>query len=388
MTEVERQVMKKIVQARSNLIMDEPFFGNLALRLEPIADPTCETFWTDGRHMGFNPAWAIDLTIPETQGVVCHEVLHVSNGHPWRRGGREPKKWNCAADYSINPVIVDAGMVLPGRPLLDSRFRGMAAEVVFSMLPDEPSGGNGQGKGDEKGKGKGRGQGGNEPGCGEVRDAPADDAEALEAEWQVAVFQAVQAAKAQGKLPAGLEKMIEEMRKPKVDWKSATRRFVQQVAKNDYSWRRPNERYVKAGLYLPQMRSEQLGAIGVGVDTSGSTWHFMEEFATELTSIMDECEPEAMVVMSSDAAMQHVEMFQRGEEVKLTAKGCGGTDFNPVFDHIEKENIEIACLIYLTDLDGRFPEKEPPYPVLWVSLRPDLTPPFGETIYIDERSAA
>lgn len=275
---METEARDKIVQARANLILDEPFFGALALRLGLRPDPMCKTFWTDGQSLGFNPEYAVSLSVVEIQAVVCHEVLHNACGHPWRRGGRDPQKWNVAADYAINPIVVDAGMRLPDGVLLDPGYRGYAVEQIYPLLSDSLSPEEqGQDQGQDGAGSPGGGQTGQPSpqegkdfGCGEVRDAPIGDAEALEAEWHVATIQAAQAARAQGKLPAGLERIVDEIRRPKVDWKAALRRFVQQAATEDYSWQYPDPRYVAAGLYLPAVRSERMPSIGVAVDTSGS----------------------------------------------------------------------------------------------------------------------
>ena len=43
---------QKIRKARAGLILDQPFFGALALRLQLKADPGCKTAWTDGQVLG------------------------------------------------------------------------------------------------------------------------------------------------------------------------------------------------------------------------------------------------------------------------------------------------------------------------------------------------
>src|SRR3990167_6031609 len=106
-------VINKIIQARANLILDQCFFGSLALRLELVADPICKTFWTDGRRLGFNPEYVANLSLAETIGIICHEVMHNANGHPWRRGGRDKGEWNQDTDYAINPIVISAKQVLP-----------------------------------------------------------------------------------------------------------------------------------------------------------------------------------------------------------------------------------------------------------------------------------
>ena len=62
-----------------------------------------------------------------------HPALH----HHVRRSGRDPKRWNVACDYAINPLFVDAGLTLPEGVLLDNRFRGMSAEQIYNLLESE-----------------------------------------------------------------------------------------------------------------------------------------------------------------------------------------------------------------------------------------------------------
>ena len=104
---------------------------------------------------------------------------------------------------------------------------------------------------------------------GAVFDAP--DPAQQEAEWQVALKQATQAAQMMGQLPGGIALAVEKIMKPRIDWRAILRRFVQQSATADYSWRMPNRRYIAGGLYLPEIRSESMPAIVVVVDSSAST---------------------------------------------------------------------------------------------------------------------
>ena len=103
------------------------------------------------------------------------------------------------------------------------------------------------------------------------------------------------------------------------------------------------------------------------------------ECATEMISIFDEMKPEKLYVPWFDTEVQHIDEFEPGDIVELHPKGGGGTDFRCLFDWIEKREIEPACLVVLTDLMGKFPQKEPTYPVLWVSTT-DIIAPFGETL--------
>jgi predicted metal-dependent peptidase len=61
--------------------------------------------------------------------------------------------------------------------------------------------------------------------------------------------------------------------------------------------------------------------------------------------------------------------------------GGGGTDFRPVFKWIEDNLDECAGLVYLTDGDGYYPQKEGNFPTLWVLTQPyDVS--FGITTEI------
>jgi predicted metal-dependent peptidase len=58
-------------------------------------------------------------------------------------------------------------------------------------------------------------------------------------------------------------------------------------------------------------------------------------------------------------------------------EGRGGTDFREPLK--EGENLPISSFIYLTDLYGTFPDKEPPFPVIWVAIS-DCPVPWGQVI--------
>ena len=391
---------QKVSKARAGLILDAPFFGSLALRLTVKADPTCDTAWTDGTSLGYSPAWIDQLPLDQVKGILCHEVLHCALEHIGRRGDRDADRWNMAADFAVNPVIEEAGFSLPETRLLDPAFAGMSADAIYSALPDpgpspDPAQ---QGQGQDSGQGQTTGTGqdtgqqpGNDPGgCGEVRDAtdaqgqPSAAAQAQAgADWKVAVAQDAQQAKAMGQFPAGLARVVEEIVNPKVDWREVLRRFVSDCARNDYRWFPPSRRHIWQGLYLPGIRSEELPPIVVAVDTSGSIGKAeLDQFAAELTAILQDHAATACTVIYCDSAVAGVEEFGPDDyPVTLHPQGGGGTAFGPVFDEVETRGLTPACLIYLTDLEGRFPDQEPPYPVLWVRTGDcETVPPFGEVV--------
>jgi len=294
------EASKKITKARAGLILDQPFFGALALKLKPIESKRCETGWTDGESMGFNPEWIEDLSLDKVKGFIAHEVMHLAVGHQARRQNRDPGKWNVAADFAINQILVDSGFELPDTQCLNNAYRGKSAEEIYTLMPDQNNGkGNGgisttgtqnqNGKGDNGGNDKNNNV--KDPGgCGGVVDAPgtngkakadASDLKQSEVDWKIAATQAAQAAKTMGNLPGAVKEIIQELLEPKLDWRDLLRDFVERSARNDYTWKQPNRRFLSQGIILPSLNSKEIGTACVAVDTSGSVSpDELKQFAT------------------------------------------------------------------------------------------------------------
>jgi len=50
--------------------------------------------------------------------------------------------------------------------------------------------------------------------------------------------------------------------------------------------------------------------------------------------------------------------------------------------HVKDTKQHIAGMIYLTDLDGSFPDEPADYPVLWAAYNTTGSAPFGRTIHV------
>lgn len=352
------KTIERLISARTAMLLDDPFFGALSLRLELIEDPGAPTAWTDGTCLAINPKWAASLSAEQLRAIVAHEVMHCSQGHCWRRDNREPYRWNIACDRAINNLLVDAGYNVPenGEFAKDAEI-GQSAEWIYTRLPEynvlEAY-----------------------VGLGEVRDA-LDSNAAGEAEWKQAVIQAANQARNAGKLPGWAERLVLQATCSRVNWRAELRRFLQR-ASGDYTWTKPNRRYLHAGLYLPCLQSEDMPEIAIAVDTSGS----MDDTAlaqarAEVEAVIGEVRPAAVTIFYADAAVAITDRFERDEPLKWRPKGGGGTDFRPVFKALK--GTEAVCLIYISDLCGTFPTKEPGIPTLWVTDT-DAKAPWGETI--------
>jgi predicted metal-dependent peptidase len=140
---------------------------------------------------------------------------------------------------------------------------------------------------------------------------------------------------------------------------------------------------IHAGLYLPGLRSEELGDVVLAVDTSGSIGkEELNRFASEAQGILDayDCE---LTILYHDAEIQGIDHWTPAEgPLVLSPKGGGGTDHRPVFDWLSQQGMAPSCLICLTDLDSIFPETAPPFPVLWAVTGPRNNPPFGLCVQV------
>lgn len=380
--QLERDAARRIAACRVKIFLNRGssvFFATLAKRLIPKVSWEVNTMATDGRHMFYNPAFTMSLTMDECVGVNIHEILHPANKHHLRRQNRDRLKWNVACDLAINTLILESGFKLPaggcfpGRPPFHDMDPGLSAEKYYALLTDEQM----SQVSDQMDPG----------GCGEVRDFPGDSSESSEsdAEWSIAVSQAAQLAQRAGKIPAGLDRFIKEILSPRVDWREQLRDFVSRVitAKDDYSWSSPNRRFISQGLYLPSLRSDALGEFVVAIDTSGSIDNeLLKAFAGELNGIL-ECRPCKVRVVYCDHKVHRVDEWEPCDgELQLNAVGGGGTSHSPVWDWLEENDASPEAVICLTD-GYTYHGEAPPFPVLWV-----ITPnghadvPFGRAIQL------
>ena len=366
-------VKPKLTKARAGLVLSAPFFASIALQLKLEEDTECETAYTDSVILGYNPDFIDKLTNAELKAVICHEVLHIAMLHPFRKNSREHLKWNAACDYAVNPIVKDSGFSLPEGALSDARFKDLEAEVIYNQLPRSIK----------------------IPIAvalmGEVRDYKQDKSDSKGSHGntlpqqikncKITIARAAAVAKAQGKLPDGLDRMIQETLQPRLPWKEILSRFITENARNDYTWKTPNKRYLYSGLYLPGLNVPTLGTIAVIVDTSGSvSQRELDTFASELHAILSiypGTEIKVIYVDTKVAATEAVDIY----DFKLHAKGGGGTDFKPGFAYIVKEGLMPSCTIYFTDgYCDSFPDP-PDYPVLWILTdKANFKPPFGEVI--------
>ena len=378
---MNKEAAKKMSLAVSKLVIKDPFFASIALRLKRIpATPEMEipAMGTDSRTLYYNEKWVLDNPTNIVSGVICHEVLHVALQHNFRRKGRDFERWNHACDYAINGHLRENRAIkhcLPTTALYDAKYSGWSSEQIYKDLKDKKS------------------KAPDEANIGIVMDYQHDPNDPnskpisqQKQEIKLTASQALKASKMQGKESLTLERYISDDTRTILPWQEILNRFVSEHTKNDYTWKKPNKRYVASKIYLPALESPTLGTIACIIDTSGSvSQKEINLFASELKAIFvsyPETKIEVLYVDHGLAGHQTV----TASDLKLQAKGGGGTSFVPGFEYLEKEQVEPACTIYFTDgYCDRFP-KTPEHPVLWCIISNGIrqfNPPFGEVIKME-----
>lgn len=370
----------RLAKARTSLILEHPFVGTIALNMPMELDDSIPTAATNGKRIKFNREFISDLDDERLKFLVAHECFHPMLEHNYRRNSRDPRKWNKAGDYVINKLLTDERIgQMPDGGLLDNNIwnaGGGSTDGIYNILPDDPPG---------HGPGGYGGPGDPLDDCEDAEGSPAEQAQA-HAEMKVKVAQAAQAAKMMGKMSAGLQRLVDETLNPKVDWREVLRRFITKCKTDDRSFARPNRRFISQGLYLPTVSGEVLGELLFAVDCSGSIGQEeLNQFAAEVRCVKEDLFPTKIHVVYFDSEVSHYESYGPDEALDIKPHGGGGTAFSPVFEYMQKHNIEPVAVVFLTDLYCDDYGTMPDCPVLWVSTHDHQDghygkPPFGEVV--------
>lgn len=381
--------------------------------LTVVERPGLGTFAVDAYcRMYFDPECLNTWNIDECAAVILHEDLHVVLAHASRARkylGKEfdedkRMKWNYAADFVVNQVLRDASIKLPSGCLFPEQFKlppNKTVEEYYVMLDDQhPDGlpgykkvtvvvegsGDGDGKdgtsggmapgeaydGDGPKPGKGSGGSGAD---GQSRpwecDKPGgkgkgNDVPGLSEHEQKILERAVAKTmdehhKNRGTLPAHLQRMVEEILRPKVD---PVRELLAKVkfAVNavpgfgNYTWKKLNRRQASGEVRMPA-HVQPIPRVDVIVDTSGSMGK--EDLGLALgviSSVLKNLPSNGVRVMTGDTHIQSTQKCFRPEQVTLC--GGGGTDMSVLIEDAAKRKPKPDVILLVSDGETPWPAED------------------------------
>jgi predicted metal-dependent peptidase len=365
-------------------------------------DDNIPTACTNGRDERYGRAFVKSLSDRELNFLVAHEGYHKMYRHltTWRKLHDEDHSLaNSACDYVINLQLqdIDPSETLIAMPrykdgphkgermgLCDERFRGMNTKQVFDILKQEKKGGGGGGGGFD------------EHDWADAKNMTDAEKKELLKEIDQAIRQGIMAhQKIAGTGAGGLDRELEGLLEPKVDWREVLREFVKATcnAKDTSSWRRVNRRFLSTGVYMPSMIGEKVGHIVIGIDTSGSIGGSeLAEFLSEVKAIAEDVNPEVVDLLYWDCDVAGHEVYEGSEVSNIVnstkPRGGGGTSPSCVSTYLKEKGIKPECIIMLTDgyVGGDW-GSEWTAEVLWciVGGSSDIAP-NGKTVHVEAQN--
>ncbi len=434
-----QQALDKIAAARVWLLKEKPFFGVLARALVVEATLAVPAFrLTPDDRLRANALVVLELRFPLLCARLAHLCLHAALGAFVRRASRDPLRWNVAHDLAVDPLLRAAGLaVSAGLPAFELP-PGASAEEYYALLPEEvrpddawcdladpppppdaPPAGNftrqDDGEGDDPGDGKDPQRPGDDhqPDDGEGEEGEGEEGNgeeqspletrARELQWKMRLGAALEeevasGGKTFGEIPAWIEEMVRATIEPPPEWSAVLQRSISMLARTDRTFMRPSRRMsALAGpdgawpdvVSMPGRRVLPAGRLVSVVDTSSSIdAATLARFLGALSAVATAEGFDEIRLLQADAAVTRDETVFAAELLfqEVAIAGRGGTDFGPALRALAAESRRLAeryTVVYLTDLDGRFPTADAvqPLDVVWVVPgKAAKTPPFGRVL--------
>ena len=375
----KENLFEYISATRIRLRRCSPFFAALSLYAEIEFTEEIPIAATDGRKIFFHPENYIKLPPIERDGVYLHELLHMALLHNFRKGVRDHRIFNIAADIVINGMIENEGKVkIPSFGIRNKDLEHLSVEEIYEILIKKS-----QKFKDEFSDLIYDNSSINKEGADNLKDSNCKSEKEIRAYWKQAINDSKLIAKSAGQkvYPGSFDRNLGEITEPEIDWKIKLWNFL---VKTPTDYGDFDRRLISSGLYLENLEGESIDVFCC-IDTSGSiSDHEINKFMAEVKGILNSYPNINFKLWYADHKCYGPYKIESLEKIP-NPKGGGGTDFEPFFKAMKKygsNNVE-AVSIYLTDGYGYFPEKEPLIPVLWVVVPGGAENsffPFGETI--------
>ncbi len=375
------------------LMLKEPFYGFFLIMLNKLWSNKLPTAGVSKHNINFqlaiNPEFWESLSDDHKMGLLKHELLHIAFQHLTTFNMFSDRKLaNIAMDMEINQYIhedwlPEGGININDYPDLNLNRRagcryyydmlkqakedhdknGTCGDENFDKVCDALKEGAQQvvicsGSGDQEVELPEHGT------WEEFEDLPEAEKKLIEKQLQKVLSDAKeQTIKKRGTVPGEINAviLIEEIVKPKFDWRGFIRRFTGVSTKvfTKKIRRKENRRFSDNPGLKVKMKQHML----LGIDTSGSVSDTeLKEFMNEIHHIY-KCGVDITIVQC-DTQIRSIEPY-KGKYEEFSVKGRGGTYFDPVLEYFNGNLKNFTSLVYFTDGECSWSVK-PRGNVLWV----------------------
>ncbi len=249
-----------------------------------IWDEDTPTACTDSKNLRLNPTWFCKLPLNQQIGLLLHEAWHVALEHHVLGKDLDPKILNNACDHLINLMLISSGTEIPPNGLCDPKYRGWTEKEIYDdLIQNQQSEPNDWG--------------------GDII-KPEEEDESASAALQQHLDQVISKAATQakmmndaGSIPGCMQRKLDALFNPKIPWQTVLQNFAFDKCKSEYSYRKPNRRYLAHDLYLPSLTGECLDSINLYTDSSCSVSdRDFAAYRTEMNFIIDVVKPKQITV--------------------------------------------------------------------------------------------
>lgn len=373
----------EMLKARVRLLMEQPLFGQMILHLDmQAAGDWCATAATDGRKFYYNREFIKSLTLDELVFLYGHEILHVILDHIFRRGDRDKAYWGMACDYIANFILKESNIgQMPKGGLYNENYSdAFSAEELYALLErnavkiKQPLDVHLETNDDKSG----------DPTDGTAM--PVLDPSEIEEIREMVRTALAQAAHNTdpGDIPAGINRLLDRLRKPKINWRQMLVSMLRSTIKFDYTYRRVSRRSWSSGLILPGQDVTEKADVVCAIDASGSiTDEMIRVFLSEVAGIMSSFMDYSVMILSFDVKVHHVEIFtpKNAREIQnYKIMGGGGTRPSCVWTYMKEHKIKPHKIVMFTDgaVGNDWGDETYAETLFIIHSNPGIMPPYGK----------
>ena len=358
----------------TSLLIEQPFYGDILLKLPIVRDDSVPTACTDGRTIRWSGKFFGPLNENQRHYVLMHEVFHTLLMHPLRRGSKDPEIWNVAADLVVNAMCDELATYLnyssspatrlqrPPNGLFAAISPDITADTLYELIQQDNKGRSGRKLLMRRHYWNAHGM----PNSGSLVDAlppPPDLLTSQLSEEEAAVLQQemrellksamehVQGDGAASWMPARLAELLKV--KP-LNWKSLLRDFLSEAQSDDTSYATPERKYLHMDMILPGhglSEDDELDSVWAFIDSSGSiSQEEMDAFLTQMYHLVKEFHCEMNIAYWSTSVTDVYRKIRSEKQVlQSLPRHSGGTDINCVYRWVQEQKLRPWVSLILTD---------------------------------------